>query len=852
MSSTAQLGKAAVLAIVSLFKPGISERFATTFANAPEPVQTFIVVICAYLVWFLVLHFVLVRFKPLAVLNWNEYLAKLDWKLPKLLGEATLSFRCVLLVGLYRRSPRLLDAWVAQHIDKARRAFIESPTYTDRKVYVPLPGLLNGTPFTDLKPQDIQEVCGRNRWCILIRGEGGSGKTTLACQLALWGMAEDPKNRLIKDCRMLPVLIEPGLSFDVLKNVSDFRREILGNLKRLVDEMHVDEELLNSLLETRRVLVILDGLSEMPSSIDDPAKARLDNPDFPAAALLVTSRNAERLREDATLLPGRVEKDRLFSFISTYVTQNGCVDIGDSTLFDACKRLADMLSDDGRETTPLLARMYAEQLVTLSTSNQPIDSLPATIPDLMLGYVSNLSRYRKETQPDNPTLHRAAQVAGWNCLKETFRPARATKALIRKGLEQEGLPCTVDDLDRLNIVRTIRPAETEIQFVIDPLAEYLAAMWVVEYAAAGEDSWRQFLADADSKPGAPEAVRGFLAAVHDCCLAVAKERSVPDFVVGELAKRICFDPEVAKQSSRERRIRRLIDNLQHAEEPLDREYAANELGKLGPEAHDATPALIEALKDSNVSVWGSARSALARIGNSAIPALVAGLKDASIVGHVRSVLKEIGTGVIPSLIEALKNNDGGVRDGAVRALADFGPDAKAAVPPLIELMKDNDDFFAGDALGSIGAEAVPALVEALAAGETRIRCQAACALGRVRAGAEEAVPALVAALNDDDRRVRVWSVMALDQIGATTKGAVPALIEALKNADEAVRYIAADALGRIGVAAKEAVPALIEALHDDDSDVRDKATEALKALRPEAETGDSARMPNTSAGDNDA
>ena len=122
------------------------------------------------------------------------------------------------------------------------------------------------------------------------------------------------------------------------------------------------------LLRTR-ILVILDGLSEMPSSADDPGKARPDNPDFPATALIVTSKNEERLRENATIIPSRVDKFRLVTFMSAYVAQGGTGNVQDSELFEACRRLASMLSEGGREATPLLAKLYAEQLVALSESN---------------------------------------------------------------------------------------------------------------------------------------------------------------------------------------------------------------------------------------------------------------------------------------------------------------------------------------------------------------------------------------------------------------------------------------------------------------------------------------------------
>ena len=786
-------------------RPHLGERLRAAFKETPE-LAWGTVVVCLYLAWFLVLRLAILRAAPLAILRWNQSLAKLDWKLPKWLGEGTVPFRNVLVVGLYRRHRRVLDAWVAQHIGEARRAFTENPTYAARKVYVPLSVVLKGKRLAELRPEDLHADCGRKQWCILIRGEGGLGKTTLACQLALWGMGDQPRNRLTEDRQMLPVLIEPGLGFDVQRNVADFRREILGKLKRLVGEPHVEDELLNALLETRRVLVILDGLSEMPSSVDDSAKARLDNPDFPAAALLVTSRNDERLREDVTLLPSRVEKERLIGFMTAYIAQAGVPDLEDAALFDACRRLADMLSEGGRDATPLLAKMYAEQLIALFTGIQPLNNLPATIPDLMLGYVSHLNRYRRDTQPDNPTLHRAAQIAAWNCLQEAFRPGEASKAKIQDELKQAGLGANLlDDLDRLGLVRTIPPAETHVRFLVDPLSEYLAGMSVLEFARGSEDSWRRFIADADSKPGSPDLIRGLLGAVRDCCLARARERIVPDFVLAELSQRMGRGNDETAQARIQRRIRRLIDNLQRAEESPDRLYALNELSKLRPLTEEMISAITDALKDLDAEVRGSAAEQLGRIGieaRVAVPALTTALKDSNTRVSTSAVqaLGQIGVTAVPALITALEDSNAHVSTSAVKAL------------------------------GRIGVTAVPALVGALKEGsQVGALCMAFMEIG------PEAIPALVGGLEDSDPGIRINCAMAMSLMRAQAKAAVPALVLALKDSHPGVRAIAAHALGCMGAEAKEAEPALLAALNDISEDIREIVAKALERIGAEAQ-----------------
>ena len=54
-------------------------------------------------------------------------------------------------------------------------------------------------------------------------GEGGAGKTSLACQLMNWAMAEDEKSRLAEDGHLiLPILIESD--FNPVSNGSGRQR----------------------------------------------------------------------------------------------------------------------------------------------------------------------------------------------------------------------------------------------------------------------------------------------------------------------------------------------------------------------------------------------------------------------------------------------------------------------------------------------------------------------------------------------------------------------------------------------------------------------------------------------------
>jgi HEAT repeat protein len=133
--------------------------------------------------------------------------------------------------------------------------------------------------------------------------------------------------------------------------------------------------------------------------------------------------------------------------------------------------------------------------------------------------------------------------------------------------------------------------------------------------------------------------------------------------------------------------------------PTVRFQAAIALGCIGPEAKAAVPALIGRLKDGVFFVRGWTAFALGEIGPDAaqaVPALVEGLKNAQEREFVRrqmaSALGRIGPHAVNALVETLTNSSEVARLGAVLALHQIGPGARAAVPALMRLQNDPIEF----------------------------------------------------------------------------------------------------------------------------------------------------------------
>lgn len=179
--------------------------------------------------------------------------------------------------------------------------------------------------------------------------------------------------------------------------------------------------------------------------------------------------------------------------------------------------------------------------------------------------------------------------------------------------------------------------------------------------------------------------------------------------------------------------------------------------------------------------------------------------------------------VLPKLLPLLQDPDLSVRETATVAVGSLGAlRAAETVPPLIERLQTDEApevrRSAAIALGNLGPQAAPAgeaLRRALQHPDTRVRQNAAWALGRVGVtAAEPALQDLIALLKDPDALVRRDTALTLGTLGAVAKEAVHPLAKAAQDEDTTVRHNAILALGQIGPTAEPATPALIALLKD--------------------------------------
>ncbi len=365
----------------------------------------------------------------------------------------------------------------------------------------------------------------------------------------------------------------------------------------------------------------------------------------------------------------------------------------------------------------------------------------------------------------------------------------------------------------------------------------------------------------------------------------------------------------------------LIEALRHREKII-REYAASTLGEIGPPAKDSFAALTVLLNDNEDWVRYQAVVAIGKVGtdSSKVVPLLEGVfrrpnEDRFVRKAALAALHHAdpqGKMAVPLLIEGLQSPDAEIVAGAaqtlgkfhararsavrvlndqlhskkrrgesyadivytmpvrldiIRALADIGPEAAAAVPTLKlflagEELKDAEkdaprivlwegkheaeiiQVWAAAALVRIvpnqpeakaGFEFLVRKLHEVSEEPTRAQADAAEALGTI--GTDAAIAVLIQALEAEDTSeygsLRVSVANALGDIGPPAKAAIPALRKALQVKNPwhfGVPREAARALGEMGTPARIAIPDLTRLRDSDGIWLRESVEDALQKL----------------------
>jgi len=479
------------------------------------------------------------------------------------------------------RSNKHLNDLVEALLPKLKSNFEDRRSHEQKHIHVPLKATIRPADWAKQEepearepgPEDLMGLaCADDSQLLLIWEEGGAGKTSLAYEIASWGL----EGRLA-DHPLLPYFLDFN-GFE-LTSTASLSQHLVTGLDRLGGP-DLSEDDVKKLLRHKRLLLIVDHFSELTKEQRNWVREKLP----PRSLVLLTSRLADH-KDDfvrnfwkvTEIKPQRLVNQELLDFFKEYVERRN--DIREDVrkvLLDPehSLRRGDLLQRmvGNKPVTVLLAWLVMENAIKhiekrLKSPDGPLDLPPNSIPELMEVYVRELCGDKSRSLR---LTSRQAQDCKWNpgiilpslkalaleahCQNEAYHPnnfgtelakrAFASVRIAGKPLDDDVQQGLLDALvGELTLVTCIDSHDTPdsndtpdskvYRISLDPLADYLAALKQQEiWQSSGDQAahLRQVAAwltrikglselgknKEDSALEAVKHMRGFLAACRDC------------------------------------------------------------------------------------------------------------------------------------------------------------------------------------------------------------------------------------------------------------------------------------------------------------------------------------------------
>lgn len=199
------------------------------------------------------------------------------------------------------------------------------------------------------------------------------------------------------------------------------------------------------------------------------------------------------------------------------------------------------------------------------------------------------------------------------------------------------------------------------------------------------------------------------------------------------------------------------------------------------------------------------------------------------------VLAGMGETAVPALIEVLQSDKQDVgQTSAATALGMMGAKAKNSVPALIASIQNSNRYLKEKTINP-GAQYIPihdALLKMFKEDDVKYGVEA---LGNIGPDAKAAVPVLVQVYKSidfsDNTEIKRHIIVALAEIQAMPEISVPLLIEGLKSTDDNTKIKTINALKNFGSAAKESVADLkLIVKYSSNAQINNAAMAALSAI----------------------
>jgi hypothetical protein len=443
------------------------------------------------------------------------------------LNDATLELFC--------RDEVFLDWWVSQQREGYRAYFDAQLKSLKAAQYVPSPVLVasqSEEPEFIAVPNalSIRPLIEDSPMAFGVVGRGGTGKTTLLGRIGIWAMEADPNRRLLSQCSALPVLIR--------KKTVAILDHVTLELKKgtaFPDENFFSPVLIKAALRKRRLILLIDGLSELDAETVDAVGNVFGT--LPVALLCFSSRRsfpevAPMYRE---INPQELKGADLNRFVSQYILLNKLRDRW-SPLEELAisQRLIELLQKRAFRTS-LPALFVKLVLDTYDSRRDPRSGpFPVSLAEAVQRFVRDAKVSADAGVVDAEQLVEAATDVAFICLGPELTPRAVDGALVRTTLAAaygENANRLFKDLVDGNIlIADVSPAGLSVGFSFDPVAEYLAAAGSVKQFGLDVTAWRRQLDHATASANASLDASGYLEALLECIIWARTSGPFPEIV----------------------------------------------------------------------------------------------------------------------------------------------------------------------------------------------------------------------------------------------------------------------------------------------------------------------------------
>ena len=444
----------------------------------------------------------------------------------------------------YLNEPDVLDAWVAMRAGDAGDAILSRRVAAERSVFVDLPVMLEEGDGFEAVPnragvvEMVRTVFERKPGVMAICGAGGGGKTTFAAQVARWAWSEDEEERAFRH-RAIPVWID----FDT----QDLLGAVIEELRKMVRRDETDEDIVKALLASKRVLVIVDGLTERKRETQLHVW-HIYGKEVEFNALVLTGRVEPNMERVPIVRLSLIDDRTIHSFIREYAASAyRNVKFADRTQDEIAGRVLAIVGQRGRKVpmTPLLVCLFvksaAEQIER--DGKFELDNFVESVPETIIDYLKSVNPQDEDT-PDrleNAFMITVVKALSRAAIEPDFVPRDLESEEIGGAIERarskylDGSGSAGDDAETIvrrlvanDVVEKRSVAGNEwLRFKFDPVAEYMAAIDLLEDCGPRDADWAPLFQKLEREDFAGA---GFLSCLFDVVSTYADSFAVPEGV----------------------------------------------------------------------------------------------------------------------------------------------------------------------------------------------------------------------------------------------------------------------------------------------------------------------------------